>query len=83
MKRRACHVFSPFLPSKMIVNITGDQFGFLRFWGFRVLGHFWLFLAIFADFEGFVGDWGVLGVQVTYIITRGIKLVVGTFTEGV
>ena len=33
-------------------------------------------------FGGFVGDWGVLGVLVTYMRTRGIKLVVGRFTEG-
>ena len=44
---------------------------------------FWAILAIFGVFGGFVGDWGVLGVLVTYMITRGIKLVVGRFTEGV
>ena len=44
---------------------------------------FWAILAIFWVFGGFVGDWGVLGVLVTYMITRGIKLVVGRFTEGV
>ena len=59
-----------------------DQFGFLRFWGFRVLGHFWLFLAIFADFEGFVGDWGVLGVLVTYMINRGINWLWGGSLKG-
>ena len=71
----------------MIVNITGDEngsiliflvFGFLRFWPF--IGRFWPF---FGFFGSFVGDWGVLGVLVTYMITRGIKLVVGRFTEGV
>ena len=44
---------------------------------------YWAILAIFGVFGGFVGDWGVLGVPVTYMITRGIKLVVGRFTEGV
>ena len=44
---------------------------------------FWAILAIFGVFGGFIGDWGVLGVLVTYMITRGIKLVVGRFTEGV
>ena len=44
---------------------------------------FWAILAIFWVFGGFVGDWWVLGVPVTYMITRGIKLVVGRFTEGV
>ena len=44
---------------------------------------YWAILAIFGVFGGFVGDWGVLGVLVTYMITRGIKLVVGRFTEGV
>ena len=46
-------VFNPFLPSKIIVNITGDEngsiliflvFGFLRFWPFfGDFGHFWGF----------------------------------------
>ena len=59
------------------------QFRFFQFWGFCVLGHFWAFLATFGDFGGFVGDWGVLGVLVIFMITRGIELVVGRFTEGV
>ena len=43
---------------------------------------YWAILAIFGVFGGFVGDWGVFGVLVTYMITRGIELVVGRFTEG-
>ena len=38
-----------------------------------VSGHLW----------GFVGDLVVLGVLVTYKLTRGTKFVVGRFTEGV
>ena len=77
-------VFNPSLPSKIIVNITGDENGSI--WIFLVFGFLAIFLAIlaiFGVFGGFVGDWGVLGVLVTYMITRGIKLVVGRFTEGV
>ena len=58
------------------------QFQFFQFLGFCIFCHFWAFLAIFGNFWGFVGDWGVLGVLVTYMRTRGIKLVVGRFTEG-
>ena len=59
------------------------QFRFLQFWGF---GRFWPFLAILGRFWhlwGFGGDLGVLGVLVSFKITRGIKLVVGRVTEGV
>ena len=59
------------------------KFRFFQFLGFCVLGHFWALLATFGDFGGFVGKWGVLGVLVTYMMTRGIELVVGRFTEGV
>ena len=44
------------------------------------------FLAIFGHswhFWGFGGDFWVLGVLVSFKITRGIKLVVGRVTEGV
>ena len=58
------------------------QFQFFQFLGFCIFCHFWAFLVIFGNFWGFVGDWGVLGVLVTYMRTRGIKLVVGRFTEG-
>ena len=50
------------------------------------LGFFWPFLAIFERFWhywGFDGDLGVLGVPVSYRITRGVKLVVGRFIEEV
>ena len=54
-------VFGPFLPSEMIINIIGDEygsihiftfFGFLPFLG--ILGHF-------LHFWGFGGGWGVFG----------------------
>ena len=50
------------------------------------LGCFWPFLAIFERFWhywGFDGDSGVLGVPVSYRITRGDKLVVGRVNEEV
>ena len=50
------------------------------------LGCFWPFLAIFERFWhnwGFDGDLGVLGVPVSYRITRGVKLVVGRVIEEV
>ena len=49
-------------------------FGFGLF--LAILGHFWHFL-------GFSGELGVFGVQVSYKISRWIKLVVGRVTEGV
>ena len=41
-----------------------------------IFGRFWHFL-------GFGGDVGVLGVLVSYRITRGVKLVVGRVIEEV
>ena len=66
----------------MTVNILGDEYGSILI--FAVFG-FWPFLAVFGHFWhfwGFGGDLGVLGVLVSFKITRGIKLVVGRFTEG-
>ena len=67
----------------MILNIIGDEYGSIvifTVFGFgpflAIFGHFWHFL-------GFSGDLGVFGVQVSYKISRGIKLVVGRVTEGV
>ena len=44
--------------------------------------NFWLFLAIFVHFLGCSGDLGGLGVLVSYMITRGIRLVVGGSLKG-
>ena len=49
------------------------QFCLLQFLGFGCFCHFW----------GFVGDLELLGVRVSYKITRGIEWVVGRSTEGV
>ena len=72
-------MFGPFLPSEMIINIMGNEygsipicafFGFLPFLPFlAIFGHFW-------HFWGFSGGWWFWGVLVSYKITRGIKLVI-------
>ena len=78
------HVLSPLLPSKIIANIIGDEYGpilIIKVFGF---GLFRPFLAIFGrfwHFWGFSGDFGVLEVPVSYKITRGIILVVGRVTD--
>ena len=64
----------------MIINITGDEYGSILICTFFGFLHFLPFLAILGHvfhFWDFSGCWGVLGVLVSFNITRGIKLVVG------
>ena len=53
------------------------QFSFVHFLGFCTFCRFWPFWGMFCIFGISVGVGGVLGVLVSYNITRGIKLVVG------
>ena len=70
--------FWPVFAIKNFINIIGDKYGSIltcTFFGFL---HFLLFLAIFGHFLHFgvsVGVEGVLGVLLSYKITRGINLV--------
>ena len=50
---------------------------FLQFWAI------FAFLGYFCIFGWFLHFWVVLGKPVTYMITRGIELVVRRVTEGV
>ena len=59
------------------------QFLFLQIVGFCFFGRFWAFLGIFAIFWVSVGGLGVLGVLVSYEITRGTILVVGRVNDWV
>ena len=71
------------LPSEIIINIIGDKYGSIFI--FTVFGVllFWSFLGIFGYFWGFSGGLGVLGVLVSYKITRGTILVVGRVNDWV
>ena len=51
------------------------QFSLVHFLGFCTFCCFWPFLGIFCIFGVSVGVGGVLGVLLSYKITRGIKLV--------
>ena len=53
------------------------QFSFVHFLGFCTFCRFWPFWGMFCIFGISVGVGGVLGVLVSYNITRGIKLVEG------
>ena len=44
--------------------------------------HFGLILALFWHFLGFIGHLGILRVLVSYEVTRGTILVVGTVYDG-
>ena len=59
------------------------QFSFSQFLGFRIFGRFFTFLVIFGIFWVSVGVKGVLGVLVSYKITRGTILVVGRVNDWV
>ena len=53
------------------------QFTFSHFLGFCTFCRFWAFWGIFCTFGVLVGGEGVLGVLLSYKITRRIKLIVG------
>ena len=61
----------------MIINIIGDEYGSILICTFFGVLHFLPFLGIFCIFEVLVGVGGVLGVLLSYKITRRIKLIVG------
>ena len=70
----------------MVVNIIGDQYmSILIFFIFFVLGIFGHFRA-FWFFLGILGVsveiWGILGVLVSYKITRGFRLIVAVSLKG-
>jgi len=64
--------FGPFLPSEMIINIIWDEYGSILTFAFFGFLHF---LPILGIFRVSVGVGGVLGVLLSYKITRGINLV--------
>ena len=57
------------------------QFSFEQFLGFCTFCRFWQFLGIFCIFGVSGGVGWVLGVLLSYKVTRGIILVVGRVTE--
>ena len=59
----------------MIINIIGDEYGSILTCTFFEFLHFLPFLGIFCILGVSVGVGGVLGVLLSYKITRGIKLV--------
>ena len=62
------------LPSEMIISIIGDEYGSIFICTIVGFLHFLLVFPIFGGFGVSVGFGGVLGVLVSYKITRGIKL---------
>ena len=85
--------FEPILPPEMVVNIIKDEymstfffysFGVFHFWAF--VEHFWAFpvvLGILGILGVSVEIWGILGVLVSYKITRGVRLILASITERV
>ena len=68
----------------MIINIIWDEYGSILTFTFFGFLHFLPILGIFGHFCIFgvsVGVGGVLGVLLSYKITRGIKLVVGKVND--
>ena len=60
------------------------SFGVFHFWAF--VEHFWAFpvvLGILGILGVSVEIWGILGVLVSYKITRGVRLVVASITDRV
>ena len=62
-------------------GVGGEHGSILIFYTFCVFALF-AFLAVFWHFFGFSGLLGFLGVLVSYEVTRGIILVVGTVNGG-
>ena len=58
------------------------QFPFLHFFGFFIFGHFLLFLDTSGIFGASVEILGILGVPVSYEVTRWIILVVPRVHDG-
>ena len=77
--------YSLFWPPEMIVNIVGDVyrsiFIFTVFW-FLIFGHFLPFLDTSGIFGASVEISGILGVLVSYEVTRWIKLIVVRVHDG-
>ena len=78
--------FEPILPPEMVVNIIGDEYMsnliFFIFFVLGIFGHFrafWFFLGILGVS---VEIWGILGVLVSYKITRGVRLIVAVSLKG-
>ena len=78
--------FEPILPPEMVVNIIGDEYMSISIFLFFL---FWAFLGIFGRFGFFLGIlgvsveiWGILGVLVSYKITRGVRLIVAVSLKG-
>ena len=75
--------FEPILPPEMVVNIIRDEYMSILI--FFCFGHFWVFRA-FWFFLGILGVsveiWGILGVLVSYKITRGVRLIVAVSLKG-
>ena len=61
----------------MIINIIGDEYGSILICTFFGVLHFLPFLGIFCIFWVSVGVRGILGVLLSFDITRGINLVLG------
>ena len=74
------HCFHVFRDIFWSVDIMGGEHGSIFIF---VLFQFLPFLGHFCNFGLFLHFWVVLGKPVTYMITRGIELVVRRATEGV
>ena len=77
--------FEPILPPEMVVNIIGDEYMSILLFLFFCFGHFWAFSGVLV-FLGILGVsveiWGILGVLVSYKITRGVRLIVAVSLKG-
>ena len=57
-------------------------FSFLKFVGFSIFGHIWAFWFFLGILGVSVEIWGILGVLVSYKITRGVRLIVAVSLKG-
>ena len=74
--------FEPILPPEMVVNIIGDEYMSILIFLFFLFGAFSGDLVFFGILGVSVEIWGILGVLVSYKITRGVRLIVAVSLKG-